>query len=160
MPEYDIGFSEKLIEAGNLILKEDHNSVDAHRTVLYLSLLSCEITLKALLEKAGMQVNIIRKRSHKLQELLLDLSKCKVLVEIGNTKRWVSASRIRGQVVDKRFANSTIGSLLEAESKGASRYPNQIRYGGKIVHYPPTMMLETAAKTMQWAREHWDTIKI
>ncbi len=160
MPEYHMGFGQKLIEAGNFILKEDSHSADACQAVLYLSLLSCEITLKALLEKAGMQVDIIRKRSHKLHELLLDLGRCKVLVEIGNTRRWVSASRIRGRVVDKRFANATIGNLLQAESKGASTYPNQIRYGPKRRHYPPRLMLKTAASTMQWAREHWDTIRI
>ncbi|MDO8283228.1 MAG: hypothetical protein Q7U10_11510 [Thermodesulfovibrionia bacterium] len=160
MAEYNIEFSENLIDAGNLILIGDPHSFDAHQTVLYLSLLSCEITLKALLEKSGMQINIIRKRSHNLHELLVDLGKCKVPLEIGNTKRWVSASKIRGRVVDKRYANATIGTMLEAESKGASKYPNGIRYGDKFFYYPPSLMLKTAIKTMQWAREHWDTIRI
>ena len=42
MQEYNIGFSEKLIEAAQVIVKDGLQSVDAKRTVLYLSLLSCE----------------------------------------------------------------------------------------------------------------------
>jgi hypothetical protein len=160
MSVYQLGFSQKLIDAGNIIIKEDPHSFDTCQTVLYLSLLSCEITLKALLEKAGMKVAFIKKRSHKLHNLLLDLGRCKVLVEIGNTRRWVPATRIRGIVVDRRFANATIGNLLEAESKGASTYPNQIRYANEIIrHYPPKLMLKTAVRTLQWAKEHWDAIK-
>lgn len=159
MAEFDLGFSQKLIDAGNMILKEDPDSAEAHRTILYLSLLSCEITLKALLEKAGIQINIIKKQSHKLDQLLVELGRCKVPIEIGSTIKWVSASRIRRRVIDKRFGNATIGSLLEAEQKGASKYPNQIRYGDHPWHYPAPLMLKTAIGIMEWAKEHWDKIK-
>jgi HEPN domain-containing protein len=159
MSEYEIGFSEKLTDAAQFIVKDDPKSVDAIRTVLYLSLLSCEISLKALLEKAGMPIKTIRARSHNLKELLNDLGKCKVQVEIGNRYRWVSASRLRSVMINKRYVNSTIGTLVEAECRGASNYPNEIRYGDSLKHYPPEMMLKTAKAIIAWAREHWNTIR-
>ena len=160
MSEYEIGFSEKLTDAAQFIVKDDLKSVDSIRTVLYLSLLSCEISLKALLERAGIPIKTIRARSHNLKELLNDLGKCKVQVEIGNKCRWVSASRLRAVTIDKRYANSTVGALLEAECHGASNYPNQIRYGDSLKHYPPEMILKTAKAIILWARKHWDTIRI
>lgn len=66
MPEYSIDFSENLIKAARFVLEYQVNSVDAKRTVLYLSLLSCEITMKALLERAGKPVKMIKKRLHNL----------------------------------------------------------------------------------------------
>ena len=53
MSEYNIGFSEKLLDAAQSVTKDGLDSVDAIRTVLYLSSLASEIVLKALLEKAG-----------------------------------------------------------------------------------------------------------
>ena len=53
MPEYNLEFSKNLIEAAGFVLQKGEVSVDAKRTILYLSLLSCEITMKALLEKAS-----------------------------------------------------------------------------------------------------------
>ncbi len=53
--------------------------------------------------------------------------------------------------------NATLGNLLEAKDLGASQYPNQIRYGDSLKHYPPEIML-TAAKT--WVNEHWNRIRI
>ena len=160
MSEYDIGFSDKLTEAAQFTVKDDLESIDAIRTVLYLSLLSCEISLKALLEKAGMPINTIRARSHNLKKLLSDLDKCKVQVEIGNKYRWVPASRLRSITINERYVKSTVGTLLEAECHGASNYPNQIRYGDSLKHYPPGMILKTAKAIIVWAREHWDTIRV
>ena len=160
MSIYDIGFSEKLTDAAQFIVKDDLKSVDSIRTVLYLSLLSCEISLKALLEKAGMPIKTIRARSHNLKELLNDLGKCKIQVKIGDKYRSVSASRLRSVTIDKRYANSTVGTLFEAECRGASNYPNQIRYGDSLKHYPPELILKTAKAITAWAREHSDTIRV
>jgi HEPN domain-containing protein len=160
MSEYEIGFSEKLTDAAQFIVKDDLKSIDSIRTVLYLSLLSCEISLKALLEKAGTPIKTIRARSHNLNELLNDLGKCKIQVKIGDKYRSVSASRLRSVTIDKRYSNSTVGTLLEAECRGASSYPNQIRYGDSLKHYPPKLILKTAKAIIVWARNHWDTIRV
>lgn len=95
MAEYDIAFGERLAEAARMVEAEGLVELDAQRTVLYLSLLSTEITLKAMLERAGKPVGDIRARSHRLSELLDDLGQCEVEVEIApGTKQYVSASRI------------------------------------------------------------------
>ena len=52
--EYNIEFSGKLIEAAKVLQDSDSSNKESNRATLYLSLLSCEISLKALLEKAGM----------------------------------------------------------------------------------------------------------
>jgi hypothetical protein len=73
--EYSIDFSENLIKAARFVLEDGADSVDAKRTVLYLSLLSCEITMKALLERAGKPVKEIKKSWHDLNGLLCDLDR-------------------------------------------------------------------------------------
>ena len=62
MAEYDIAFGERLAETARIVAADGLEQLDAQRTVLYLSLLSVEITLKALLEHAGIPVTEIRAR--------------------------------------------------------------------------------------------------
>lgn len=162
MSEYNIGFSQKLIEAASGI--EDEllllYSENAARAVLYLALLSCEITLKAVLEHAGKPVDVLKNCRHDLKGLLNHLRTCQIEVEIGCIKKWVPATRILVDHVDSAYGNANIGTLLEAEEIGASKYPNQIRYGNQITHYPPEMMLDTARKLLVKVKEHWDHIRV
>ena len=161
MPVYSLKFSEKLIDAAKVVASEGLDAIDSKRAVLYLSLLACEIILKALLEQAGVPANKIRKRSHKLSELLLDLGSCKVKDDIGSgTNRWVSARRLRSIEVDKNFSDATIGKIIEAESAGASTYPNKIRYGENPTHYDPELVLKAATLMAVWARKHWTSIRV
>ena len=161
MSEYSIGFSEKLTKAAQIVTDDGLDSVDAQRAVLYLSLLSCEITLKALLEGAGMSVAEIAKSSHDFRKLLALFGRCEVEVDIANGNlRWVPAVRIRAVTVDPTYGNATVGSLLEAENCGASQYPNQIRYGDSLKHYPPGVMLATAGSLLAWAKQHGRLIRL
>lgn len=82
MSEYNIGFSEKLLGAAQSVADDGLDSVDAVRTILYLSSLASEITLKALLEKAGKPVKDIQARRHSLSGLLVDLGKCQIQEEV------------------------------------------------------------------------------
>src|SRR5690348_1402731 len=101
MPEYDIAFGSKLADAARLVAAVDLENVNAKRTVLYLCLLSSEITLKALLERAGKPVRKIAKQSHNLSALLSDLDRCKICVEVVPGKFvWEPASSVRALVVD------------------------------------------------------------
>lgn len=70
MAEYDIAFGKKLAETAQIVLDDGVDSHEAMRTVVYISLLSTEISLKAMLEKAGMNTRVIRKHSHCLRSLL------------------------------------------------------------------------------------------
>jgi len=137
MAEYDIEFANRLAECSVGIVAEGIDSLDAKRAAIYISLLSTEIALKALLEKAGKPICEIRNRSHKLKELLRDIGDCEIRLEvIKDDFRWISASDLRSQTVDDRFGNAVVGVLVDAEDGGASVYPNQIRYGDVLRHYP------------------------
>jgi hypothetical protein len=160
LPEYSLDFSEKLIEAASCLLRNGDNSVDTKRAILYLSLLSCEIIMKALLEKAGMTVPEIKRRSHNLDGLLRDLGGCEVEEDIVNVGlKWVKAVRVRSEVISENPL-LTIGTFLEGESRGASRYPNDIRYGNRLYHFPYELALEGAKIILRWAREKWDKIRL
>jgi hypothetical protein len=160
MAEYSIEFDKELIEAAQAIVDRGENSEDAGRAILYLSLLSCEIILKALLEKAGIPIGEIRKLSHDLSKLLDKLGQCEVAEEIANhLMQWIPATGICGKTI---IPNTmfTVGVLLEGESHGASKYPNEIRYGDRIYHFPPVAALKGAKILLDWAHERWDRIRV
>lgn len=160
MAEYNLGLSQKLAETAEIVAIDGLADFDAVQTVLYLSLLASEIALKALLEQAGQPVRQIRARSHNLKALLEDLGECQIRVEITpGQERWVSASRLRAVTVDPNYGNATVGTLLEAEDAGASRYPNQLRYGESFRHYPPQVIVKMASEIVKWAKQHWDDIR-
>lgn len=119
MPEYNLGFSKKLAETASLVAHDDVDSFDAIQTVVYLSLLACEIALKALLEKSGMHETQIRKFRHNLEALLCQVSRCEVAENILGHLTWVPAVRIRGIPIKFEDAESTVGELLTGEKKGA-----------------------------------------
>ena len=158
--QYSVAFAQELIEAARVPQHRIAVYEEAKRAVLYLSLLSIEISLKYLLEKAGVPVTAIRKRSHDIESLLADLGDCEIQVGFGDEVKWVSASHIRARIVNPQYTGATIGSLLEGESKGASKYPRQIRYGEDPHHFPPDVMLQCAAKLIEWAREYEGSIKV
>lgn len=160
MPEYNIGFSEKLIEAAQVVLSSSANTIDSQRTVLYLSLLSCEITLKSLLENAGIPIEEIKHYSHKLRSLLDKVCLCEVQEDlVVGQSIWVSASRICAITIDVDSGSSTVGTLLTLEQDGASQYPNEIRYGSDIAHAPAAAMLQTAEKIFEWVTKHLGKVR-
>ncbi|KHE92133.1 MAG: hypothetical protein K8F52_01815 [Candidatus Scalindua rubra] len=160
MSEYRIGFAQKLSETSESMIEEGLNSEDAQRAVLYISCVSCEIALKAALEKAGKTVPDIRRKSHNLSSLLKEVCSCTVLCEVTKNKlNRVRATDIRGVVVDSNFANATVGQLLEAEENGASKFPNEIRYGEVLKHFPAPVMSKLSIIVVAWVRLHWSDIQ-
>ena len=161
MSEYNIEFSEKLIDCAKALKVHGIDSFEAARTVVYLSKLSCEITLKALLEKAGKPIKEIRVHSHNLIKLLNEFSWCEVEKDIGGGHlMWIRAVDVRSKVVDERYSDATIGKLLSGEEFGASKYPNEIRYGDKFTDFPPELILQAAILLLNWAKIYWDRIRI
>jgi len=159
--EYDLAFASKLAEVASELEGREPHAYDAGRVVVYLSRLSVEITLKALLESAGRPVQKIRERSHDLRSLLDDLSACEVEIEVApGVRAWSSAARIRGAVVDLGLVHVPIGDLICAEDKGASRYPNQIRYGDTVVDMNPFLLASMAVVAANWARGNIRTIRM
>jgi HEPN domain-containing protein len=90
LAECNLGFSKKLIDAAKFASEREPDIKEAMRTVLYLSKLACEITLKALLEKAGRPIKEIKDHQHDLCKLLLSIGQCKVQSEV--TKSRLSTS--------------------------------------------------------------------
>lgn len=161
MPEFNIGFSQVLLKAARFVEAAGLDSVDAKRTVLYLSSLASEITLKALLEKAGKSVKDIAARRHDLSGLLADVGKCEIQVEfVKGSLSWIPATGCRSLTVDQRFSDATVGNLLTGEKRGASKYPNEVRYGKVVKDYEPELKLKAASALVEWALKHWDEIRL
>ncbi len=161
MAEYNLKFSEKLAEIAVKVDEEEPFAYVSRRATVYLSRLSAEISLKALLEQAGVPVRRIRGRSHNLSRLLKDVGKCEIEINLTpETKKWVPASRVRSVTLDMDFVDIPIGALIEANDDRISKYPNEIRYGEKVVDFHPSMMSEMAVTLAKWAKEHSKTIRV
>ncbi|WP_311946244.1 hypothetical protein [Halomonas piscis] len=145
---YSFEFAKRLIEAAESMFRDGAEKDEAGRTVLYLSCLSCEISLKALLERSGYSSKELKKLSHDLSRLLAEVSSC-IVASTGER-----ASRIRSKMVVPETANGTVGTLLESELSGGSVYPNEIRYGNAVRHYPPEAMLNCAKTVSEWCIQH------
>lgn len=156
MAEYNLDFADRMLDSSKFLLSTSEPS--AKKAAVYNALVACEIALKSALKLAGKPLKDIP-WSHNLSQLLRLVSKCTVEVEIGTTFRRVSASRIRGRVVDSAYANATIGHLLQAEVLGASKFPNEVRYGEIFRHFPAEVVAKLAQELINWVREHGDTIK-
>ncbi len=159
MSEYNIGFSEKLIEAAQVVADSALDSIDGQRTVLYLSLLSSEIALKAFLEAAGMPVQKIVGYSHNHRALLDAVCRCEVKEIVAGQLTWVSASRVCAISIAIETGASTVGTLLSLEQEGASRYPNKIRYGNSVAHAPARAMLQVSEKLFEWVIKHLSAVR-
>ena len=127
MAEYNLDFADRMLDSSKFLLSNSEPS--AAKAAVYNSLIACEIALKSALELAGKPLKSIP-WSHNLSDLLELVSKCTIEIEIGTTLRKVSASRIRGRVVDPTYSNATIGHLLHAEALGASKFPNEVSRSG------------------------------
>jgi hypothetical protein len=147
MAEYRIGFAREMSKASMTIVSGGLDCEESQRAALYIALVACEIALKAALEKAGIDSSELKKRRHNLSELLVLFSKCTIA---GVNGRRVSASRIRSIVVDSSYTNATIGELLQAEKYGASQFPNQIRYGDILNHFPGSIIARLSEKVVDW----------
>ena len=160
MSAYNLGFSKKLAETARLVADDGVGSFDAVQTVVYLSLLSCEIALKSLLEQSDLPVKQIKSHSHDLDALLREVSRCEIEVDIANGHlKWVPASRIRAITIESGVAKSTVGKVLTGETQGTSKYPNKIRYGSEFKSFPPDALIKTAYAVIAFAEKHRDTIR-
>ena len=160
MAEYSIDFAQEMSKASNAIVAAGLGSEDAQRAALYIGLVSCEMAIKAALEKAGKPPSEIKANGHSLYKLLDDLGSCTVLAEISpGTPARVPASRIRSVVVDSNYADATIGNLLEAERFGALKFPNEIRYGDVLQHFPASIIARLSEKVVAWVKLHIDDIQ-
>ncbi len=161
MPEYSIEFAAKLAEIAQYVASSAEMDKEAARVAMYISRLSMEISLKALLERAGIPVAEIRQRNHCLSGLLVDIGRCEVNIEVApQLREWTPATSLRSVTLQgANGSTTTVGAVVDAESKGASQYPNQIRYGTNLVDFPPVVLAASAATVVTWTRQFWNDIR-
>lgn len=147
--EYSLDFSSGLIEAAESV----QDGIEAPRAILYLSLLSCEISFKAVLENSGFSVSYLTGRGHRIHDLVEDVTSCTLINE------GYLATGIRAKVARDGIANPTVGVLLTASVAECSQYPNQVRYGQIVTHFPPSTMLICAKIVRDWCRENFDNLR-
>lgn len=156
MSEYNLEFSEAMAESSGLILRSDSLPEEGQRTALYTALVACEMALKYALTHAGVSVP----KTHDLSKLIGLVSNCSVEQEItkGVIKR-VPASRIRGVLASDEYSDAILGKLLEAEEYGASKFPNEIRYGHALKHFPASVMQQASIQLISWVQSHAPSIQ-
>lgn len=160
MTEYRIEFAQEMSMASNALISARSESEDAQRAALYVALVACEIAIKSALEKAGKPISGIKTNGHNVSKLLDDLGTCTVLAELSSgVLTRVSATRIRSIVVDSNYADATVGKLLQAEQFGASRFPNEIRYGNTLKHFPASVIARLSEKVVAWVKLHFDDLQ-
>lgn len=161
MTEYDINFAARLASIASELEEKAPLANDARRATVYLSRLSAEIAMKALLEKAGFPVDRIRSRNHDLRGLLNDLGDCEVEVEVSpGVHELQSASCVRDARIDLGVGHVPIGEIICAEDIGTSKYPNQIRYGQTVIDIHPSLVAAMAEVLADWAKSNWNSIRV
>ena len=161
MPIYNLGFSEKLIGATEFVLDDDGNEFDKLQTVLYLSHLSCEITLKALLERAGIPIKDIIACSHDFDKMFQPFFVgVEINEEVGsNIFKWVKAGGIGCEQTKAGIYEPTVRTMLT--NKRTSQYPSNLRYAGDhISAYPPQELIKAAKILLDDARKYWDKVRL
>lgn len=159
MPEFNINFAQNMSDASALIARNASIQEESDRATLYTALVACEIALKSALECAGKPLSEIPK-THNLSKLLDLVCSCTVLEEVTNGKlNRVPASRLRGVVVDTSYADATVGTLLDSKIYGASVFPNEIRYGDTLEHFPAQVIQKLSVKIISWVRLYADGIQ-
>lgn len=161
--EYSLEFSERLIETAKSFIGKGNAEEETDRLVLYLSLLSSEISLKALLEKAGYATERLKRRSHDLSCLMKDLCSCDLPGTEDADAKKLGAGILLSKLVDPAFPHVSVGIMLTlsaVEFSGASKYQIKKYYGGILRHYPPLTVLSCAEIVCRWAKENLPRIKI
>lgn len=160
MPAYDLAFSRKFAEVAEETIAREPENIEARRVVAYISRLSMELALKAFLERVGLPIEDIKKHSHDLRGLLKEVDKCEVEVDFSpGTMRWVPATRVRSVEIQFQGYSTTLGVIVEAEDHGASKYPNELRYGELPKDFPPEALSRAAVTLVTWVGEHWNVAR-
>jgi hypothetical protein len=161
LSSYNLGFSEKLIEAAEFVHNDDGDEFDKLQTILYLCHLSCEITLKAILERAGIPIRDIIACSHDFEKMFQPFfTKVEIYKEVGNNVfRWVKAGGIGCEQTKKELYEPVVRSMLT--DKQISQYPSNLRYAGdKISTYPPQELIKAARILLNDANKYWDNLRL
>jgi hypothetical protein len=161
MPEYNLEFGRKFAQVAEETVRRGLNDDEDYRVVAYISRLSMELCLKAFLEHAGVSVPSVRAMSHNLRSLLVQVGNCEVEIDLApGQRKWLSASRLRAEPITLHGSLTTVGAVVDAEESGASRYPNELRYGGHPRDFHPETLAATAIRIGDWIQRHWNSSRV
>lgn len=161
MSEYNIDFSDQLLDAARIVAAQSKDTADGQQTILYLSLLSAEMSLTSLLEGAGVPISEIRLCSHSHQKLLAKLDHCEVKVETSTEQtEWMPVSRLNGITVSAGNMNFYLGTLFSFESERDSRTHIPVSYCNEVINVPSTVMLRASEELAEWARQYRNVIRV
>ncbi|WP_157281229.1 hypothetical protein [Methyloversatilis universalis] len=152
MPQYDLNFAKNLTDVSTALLNQGLETPEARRTVIYLSRLSMELSLKALLELAGKPTLEIKSRGHDLQALLADVESYEFEMKIFDDQ-WHSGTEIRKLNIPYNIHQIDMGTIIEAERHGASKFPNEIRYGDNVQDVAPEILTPASLILASWAHQ-------
>lgn len=160
MAEYDLQLAEELAIVANSVAQTELSPTAHDRMRLYLAMLSIELSLKAMLERAGVPIARIRARSHRIADLLTDVDQCTIEVTpVAGAVFRTTASRLRSIEISTPSERGTVGQLIEGLNGDVSIYPNQIRYGSYLRHHDASIVTDAARKIIAFARIHWLSIR-
>lgn len=160
MPEYDIQLAEELAVVANSVAQTELPAMAHERMRLYLALLAIELSLKAMLEKAGIPVSRIIARSHRLADLLGDIDHCTIEITPPSGAGYrAAASRLRSVEISTPTERGTFGQLIDALTGEVSNYPNEIRYGNYLRHFDASLVADAAKQAVAFARVHWSSLQ-
>jgi len=157
MTNFDpFGFSARLIESAERLLPECYKKPDAGRAVLHDGYLSCELSLKTLLQNVGFSPDELKKCSHNFTDLLILVGACDMPTSGGKTRK---ATLIRSVCAVPGVYNSTVGNLLDSLPY-ADEYPSGIRYAQKFDNYDPKTMVGCARAVLDWCRKNFNNLQL
>ena len=161
MPAYNLGFAKQMNRAAELMTKSNLTEFDEAQAVAYMNLVAIEVAMKAILEKAGWNPTHLRRRSHNLKKLLVDVCNTEIFEELApGRSRYTSAAKICSlPVTDTNGAKGSVGQIIDSESRGASKYPNELRYGDNFSHYSPTVLTAAAKAVIDFADKYWESFR-
>lgn len=67
--------------------------------------------------------------------------------------RWCSGTEIRKLRVPYNTHLINMGTIIEAEKHGASKFPNEIRYGDSVQDVAPEILAPASLMLASWAHQ-------
>lgn len=146
--EFSFDFAERMIDSATLLGQHFDGQNETARAVVYQSCVAIEVAMKSLLEQSGMPELDIRKRSHRLTDLLEAVDSLHQ-----NGSEIEPHKKLWDEAVDHNLQNGSVGLLLTEANKG-STYPNQVRYGNMVRCIEPRLMFEMSKVVLDWCKSH------
>ena len=157
MAEYSIGFAKNLLSAAKNLNLENQNSIESERAVLYLSLLASEVLLKCILERVGISILELKSISHDIPKLLNKVCECEIF---DSSLGFTLAVILRSKTFNANGVQYTLGQVLSLGDELISKYPNQLRYGEQLCHFPSFAVLNATEELYKFTVKYKDNLYI